>query len=85
MEKKQQKSIMPQTNKPLIEILGNNRVLIEHHKGICIYERQMMQIRVCYGFIEISGCDLTITCMSKEQLVITGKIDGVRLLRGDKG
>ena len=82
MEKSKQKAITPQPNKPLIEILGSSRVLIEHHKGVCVYESQMMQIRVCYGFIEISGCDLTITCMSKEQLVITGKIDGVRLLRG---
>lgn len=73
---------LPQQNKPLIEILSDQRVLIEHHKGICIYEPTLMQIKVCFGFIEVTGSSLMISCMSKDQLVINGRIEGVKILRG---
>ena len=73
--------IIPRTDRPLIEILGDRRVLIEHHKGISIYEPNLMQVKVCFGFIEILGSDLSISCMSTDRLVISGKIEGTRIMR----
>lgn len=85
--KKQSRStdrIVPRTDRPLIEILGDRRVLIEHHKGVSVYESTLMQVKVCFGFLEILGSDLTISCMSVDRLVIIGKIEGMRILRGSK-
>ncbi len=87
MDKKKQRNIaskLPRTDRPLVEILSDQRVLIEHHKGVCIYEPTLMQIKVCFGFVEVYGSDLTLSCMSTDRLVIVGKVEGVRFLRGSK-
>ena len=77
-------SKLPQSAKPLVEIIGDKRVLIEHHKGVSIYEPTLMQIKVSFGFIEILGSNLSLSCMSKDRLVIIGDVQGVRFLRGSK-
>ena len=67
---------------PLVEISGQNRVLIENHLGVTQYGRESISVRVKFGQIRVSGCDLELARMTKEQLVITGRIDGVSLYRG---
>ena len=67
-------------NQPIIEIAGQNRVLIEHHQGVSQYDNQQIGIRVKYGLICVFGSCLELTQMTKEQLVISGKIESVRLL-----
>ena len=70
------------TNKPLIEILGDHRLLIEHHKGVIQYETNLISVKVNFGFVEVRGTELTISCMSRENLVICGKVDSVHLWKG---
>ena len=65
----------------LVEIAGENRVLIEQHRGIREYSPQRIGVCVRYGMVEICGSGLELRCMSKEQLVICGKIDSVTLRR----
>lgn len=67
---------------PLVELSGQNRVLIENHLGVTQYGRESISVRVKFGQIRVSGCDLELARMTKEQLVITGRIDGVSLYRG---
>lgn len=69
---------------PLIEISGQGRVLIENHRGVSGYCRQQISIRVNYGEISVCGCGLELARMSREQLVITGRIDCVSLIRREK-
>ena len=66
---------------PLVEIAGTNRVLIENHRGVCCYSRDLIRIRVIYGDITISGARLELARMSRERVVITGRIDCVSLTR----
>lgn len=66
---------------PLVEISGTRRVLIEHHMGVVAYGCDEIQVRVRYGLLSVSGSALNLARMSKEQLVICGCIDGVRLFR----
>lgn len=66
---------------PLLEVVGDRRVLIEQHRGVTEYSRERIGIRVSYGQIVICGCELELTRMCKEQLVITGRIDGITLRR----
>ncbi len=67
---------------PLLELYGDNRVLIEHHGGITDYGTEKIQVRVRYGAICICGSELSLCSMQGPQLVILGKIQSVSLLRG---
>lgn len=65
---------------PLIELLGNKRVLVENHGGILAYCNDSIHIKVKNGQICICGCYLTLALMSKERLIISGRIDSVQIL-----
>ena len=67
---------------PLLELAGEQRVLIEHHRGVTAYGREEISVKVSYGCICVSGEGLELARMTKEQLVITGRIDHIQLFRG---
>ena len=69
---------------PVVEIAGDRRVLIERHRGMTEYSRERICARVYYGVVCICGSCLELTHMSREQLVISGHIDSVQILRGKK-
>jgi sporulation protein YqfC len=69
---------------PLIELAGENRVLVENHKGVIQYGDHEICLKVSYGYISICGNRLELARMTKEQLIITGYIESVRLCRGRK-
>ena len=66
---------------PLLEVLGDRRVLIENHKGVLEYSCERIAIRMCYGQVIVCGSGLEIARMSKEQLVIQGRIETLTLCR----
>lgn len=66
---------------PLVELAGDHRVLIENHNGVTEYGRERISVRVRYGQLVVCGCGLELARMTKEQLVIIGRIDGVTLHR----
>ena len=66
---------------PLVEICGDQRVLIEHHQGVVAYGDCEICVKVRYGILSVIGTRLTLARMTREQLVICGCVDGVRLLR----
>ena len=66
---------------PIVEIAGDHRVLIENHDGVKEYTRERITVKVKYGCVCICGCQLQLLRMTREQLVVSGKIDGVTLLR----
>ena len=66
---------------PIVEIAGESRVLIERHDGMTEYSRERICVKVCYGIVCVCGCGLELTRMSREQLIISGKIDGVMIQR----
>lgn len=72
----------PSPGEPLIEISGQESVLIEHHRGVVNYTNDCIGVRVKYGTIQINGRNLALTKMTKEQLIISGEIDSVELLKG---
>lgn len=66
---------------PIVEIAGERRVLIENHSGVKAYSGDKILVKVKYGYVCVCGCGLEILRMTKEQLVIRGRIDGVTLQR----
>lgn len=66
---------------PLVEIVGEHRVLIENHCGVNAYGPEEILVSVEKGNITVYGNSLELACMTRNQLIITGNIDGVRLCR----
>ena len=71
----------PFGKQPLLELFGEHRVLIEHHKGIGEYSTEKLQIKVGYGSIVLMGTGLEICQMSEDQLVVTGTIATITLCK----
>lgn len=66
----------------VVELLGDNRVLIENHRRIMEYEREQMCIRVSFGSVRILGCNLQLRHVTGRKLLITGNVERIELHRG---
>ncbi len=69
----------PVPGKPLIEIVGSRSVLVENHCGVLSYSKEQVSVKTKNGCISISGSNLILTKMSKEQLRVCGNICKVEL------
>ena len=69
---------------PVVELAGECRVLIERHGGVIEYSRERISVKVRYGTVCVCGSGLELTCMTREQLVISGRIDCVQLQRRER-
>ena len=67
----------PLPGKLLVEICDQKRVVVENHRGVIGYSCNEVQVKLCRGCLCIGGVDLSIHKMSKEQLVVTGRIDSI--------
>ena len=65
----------------VVEVIGEGRVLIEGHKGILSYDDCEICVKVCYGVVRITGCNLKLTIMSGYKLVITGVVQHIDFLQ----
>ena len=68
---------------PLAELAGENRLLIENHGGVSMYSPCQIGVRVAYGILLVSGEQLSLVRMSRRELVIVGKIQGICLERSE--
>ena len=68
----------------LIELVGQRRVLIEHHMGVLAYSLNEIQIKVSFGKLSVMGNGLYLSQLSREQLVIQGEIQSLQLSGGAK-
>lgn len=66
---------------PIVEVTGTDRVLIENHCGVKEYGHEKIVVNVKYGTVCICGGRLELRRMTREQLVICGRIDGLMLHR----
>lgn len=71
--------IMP--GQTIVELAGDNRVLIEGHMGVKGYSHEKIVIQVKFGCIHVCGTCLELCRMSAQQLIIRGKIDQITLQR----
>lgn len=71
----------PLPGQSLVELSGDCRVLIENHSGVVEYSRERIGIGVRFGQVTICGSGLELCRMTREQLIIRGRIDGISLIR----
>ena len=64
----------------LIELYGNKRVLIENHCGVLEYLTDRIRVKVKNDQVCIAGQGLCLSLISKDRLVICGRIDSVQLV-----
>lgn len=63
----------------LVELLGTRRVLVEHHKGIVGYGSEEIRVGTSYGVVRVLGNGLRLCCMNREQVFISGEIQGIAM------
>ena len=66
---------------PIVELAGDHRVLIENHRGVVEYGTESICVKVKYGLLCVRGSDMELAKMTKDQLVIAGKIETVTIQR----
>ena len=65
----------------LVELVGDSRVLVENHRGVTEYSRCRIGATVSFGRVLVCGENLELARMTQRQLVITGRVEGVSLVR----
>ena len=65
---------------PIVELVGQGRLLIENHQGVLSYGRSEIKIKVSYGSIIVEGSELQLMEMSRVKLAICGRIDGLQIV-----
>lgn len=70
--------------RPIVELAGDSRVLIEHHFGVKEYGAGRITVKMRYGELSVEGEGLEILRMTKDQLVIRGTILALTLHRRKK-
>lgn len=65
---------------PIVELVGQRRLLIENHEGVLAYGTNEIKVRVSYGCIVVAGNKLQLLEMSRVKLAICGRIDGLQLI-----
>ena len=60
-------------NLPKITIVGNNEVTIENHKGIILFERNVIKINTKVKVINIEGENFEILYIGDSTITISGK------------
>ncbi len=63
----------------LVEVLGKRRVLVENHRGILNYGTEEICVGATFGSLRISGSELRLCCMNREQLFIVGLVESISL------
>lgn len=65
---------------PVVELVGQGRLLIENHQGVLSYSSEEIKIKVSYGCVIVVGSNLQLMEMSRVKLAICGRIDGLQFL-----
>lgn len=62
---------------PLLSMAGNRTLCITNHRGIRQYSSELIEVAAVPFAIQITGRNLCIPRFSKEQLEITGYMEGI--------
>ena len=65
------------SNAPKITILSFEKMLIENYKCVLEYQDFFIRIKMSTGLINISGYQMTMNEMTKDDIIVTGTIESV--------
>lgn len=64
---------------PSIYLIGDEELVISNHKGILGYVRELVSIKTSIGHVKISGQKLALKEVSRENIIVTGKIENIAI------
>jgi len=64
---------------PRLELVGDGELRMENHKGILAYGSEEIHISAGQFVVEIRGMGLDLRAMTGLELLITGRIEQIRL------
>ena len=64
-------------NLPKITIIGNNEIIIENHKGIILFERDIIKVNTKVKVINIEGENFEILYIGDSTITISGRFKSV--------
>jgi len=59
---------------PKVTLIGNMQALIENHRGVIEYSTDRIRISINSGEIEITGKDMSICNISRDEIHLDGSI-----------
>ncbi|HJJ05266.1 MAG TPA: YabP/YqfC family sporulation protein [Clostridiaceae bacterium] len=65
------------SKEPKLTIAGFNQMLIENYKGILEYQEFYIRINTYTGIININGFHLSLSEMTTDDIMVTGKIESI--------
>jgi len=68
-------------NLPKITILGNNRLIVENHRGIIEFTPQRIRINTPIGILNVCGNDMHINYIIPEEIMLEGDIAIVEFIK----
>lgn len=60
-----------------LTLMGPGRLFLENHKGIILYEKEIIRVKTRDGEIAIKGRNLQLKTVLAQELFIIGAIDAV--------
>ena len=60
---------------PLLMLAGPGKLYLENHRGIAVYHREKVKIRINRGYLVIEGEKLEVEEIQQDNLQITGLIE----------
>ncbi|MGG7057072.1 sporulation protein YqfC [Clostridium nigeriense] len=64
-------------NLPKITIIGNDEITIENHKGIILFDRNIIKINTKVKIIDIEGENFEILYIGDSTITISGKFKSI--------
>ena len=62
---------------PTARMAGDEEIVLSNHKGIAEYTKERVRVKTALGIVRILGRGLVIKEISRDDIVIVGKIDAV--------
>lgn len=64
---------------PNIELRGNREAVVEHCECVMEYTGDRVRLRAATLALEFTGRNLRLTCMTDENVIVTGYITGIAM------
>lgn len=65
------------SEKPKLTLMGFEELLVENYKNILEYQDFYVRLSTYIGIININGFELKLNEMTNDDILITGKIEGI--------
>lgn len=78
--KKENSSLLGEYHKYNVVLVGGRLLYIEGHKGLLKMEEDIISLKIKGGVLTVKGDDLFLKSMTKDTIVIGGKVNDINLV-----